>query len=449
MKREWWPSRLGQALAVALLLLAGSQARGEVPDRQEDPVLRALIDEALEKNPAVKQAREEAEAARLQTGPAGAPFEPMLIVGYENDGPQPSLGSMPMTRFSFMVEQKLPFPGKLSFARAIAQTDADLVSIRIQRSQLGIESAVRRVYTDLLEIREFQALTSEQEQVWKQIEEVTRIQYSSGEGSQVDILRAQGERTRLAQQRIRERVQEQRVLIELRRLLQREPGTPIETGGRLISDSPIRVPRPDEVNRLALEVSPELKEAKQLISRAGFERSLAQRELGPDFLASAAYMNRGALPMMWSLGLGITVPIWARTKQMPRISEAETRGRSAKLLEEDLRQRVLARAEERLLELNQLAEEAALDASGILVQDRLAFEAALASYRTGTASFLTVLEALSTYFDDRRRAVNRLANYRRTEAALFEFSPDSSVSTSAVSEKPAGGAMSTGSSPGM
>jgi outer membrane protein TolC len=197
-----------------------------------------------------------------------------------------------------------------------------------------------------------------------------------------------------------------------------------------------------------MEVSPELKEAKLLGNRAVLSRDLAKRSLGPDFVASASYMNRGALPMMWSLGLGISVPIWARTKQMPRIAEAESRGRAAKLLEEDIQQRLLARTEERRLEMSQLAEEAAIDTSGILVQDRLALEAALASYRTGTASFLSVLEALSTYFQDRRRAVNRLADYRRTEALLFEFSPEGTEGSS-MQEKASRPSVTGGAGAGM
>jgi outer membrane protein TolC len=449
MKRNWLPRQLGIILLGVLSTApALAFAQGEVPVRRNDPALQGLIDEALEKNPALRQAREEAEAARLLTGPAGAPIDPMILATYENDGFKPSLGSEGMTRFEFMVEQSFPFPGRLKFARAIAQTDADVVSIGIQRIQLTVESAVRRAFANLMEIRELQGLTQEQEQLWTQIEEVTRVRYSSGEGGQVDILRAQGEQTRLVQQRIRERTAEQRALLELRRLLQREPGSPIEANGRLAGEGSLEVPSVEEVRRLAMEVSPELKEAKLLGNRAVLSRDLAKRSLGPDFVASASYMNRGALPMMWSLGLGISVPIWARTKQMPRIAEAESRGRAAKLLEEDIQQRLLARTEERRLEMSQLAEEAAIDTSGILVQDRLALEAALASYRTGTASFLSVLEALSTYFQDRRRAVNRLADYRRTEALLFEFSPEGTEGSS-MQEKASRPSVTGGAGAGM
>jgi outer membrane protein TolC len=54
-------------------------------------------------------------------------------------------------------------------------------------------------------------------------------------------------------------------------------------------------------------------------------------------------------------------------------------------------------------------------------------ESALASYRTGSVPFVTVLEALGTYFSDRRAAVDRLAGLIRAEADLYEFSPEASA----------------------
>ena len=142
----------------------------------------------------------------------------------------------------------------------------------------------------------------------------------------------------------------------------------------------------------------------------------------PDFVASAAYMNRGGLPLMWSAGVGVSIPLWAGKKQRPLIVEAESLASAAAATEESLRRRVQAATEERLIRLNQLAQEARLDAEGILVQDQLSVDAALASYRTGTVPFVTVLEAIGTYFGDRRSALGRLANLIRALADLEEFS---------------------------
>jgi hypothetical protein len=96
--------------------------------------------------------------------------------------------------------------------------------------------------------------------------------------------------------------------------------------------------------------------------------------------------------------------------------------------------------DERLIRLGQLAEEARLDAEGILVQDQLSVDAALASYRTGSVPFVTVLEALGTYFGDRRAALLRLANLIRAEADLEEFSLERSAQAPMASQTAAASA---------
>jgi outer membrane protein TolC len=192
----------------------------------------------------------------------------------------------------------------------------------------------------------------------------------------------------------------------------------------LIRETLPKPPALTELTRAAEERSPELAEARQALERTRLTTELARRNLKPDFVASAAYMNRGGLPLMWSLGVGVSLPLWKKERQAPLIVEAQARERAAAAVETSIRTRLGARTEERLIRLEQLASEATLDAEGILVQDQLAVDSALASYRTGGVPFITVLEALSTLFIDRRAAVSRLADYLRTDADLYELALD-------------------------
>ncbi|HQR45489.1 MAG TPA: TolC family protein, partial [Thermoanaerobaculia bacterium] len=171
----------------------------------------------------------------------------------------------------------------------------------------------------------------------------------------------------------------------------------------------------------------ELRDAALAAERARLAADLARRNTRPDFVASAGYMNRGSLPLMWSVGLGVSIPLWAGRKQRPLIVEAESLLESASARELSLRRQVEALTEERLVRMESLAAESRLDAEAILVQDRLSVDAALVSYRTGAVPFVTVLEALGTYFSDRRAAVSRRASLIRAEADLYEFSLDRSA----------------------
>ncbi len=425
----------------ALLLtacVAGAQAPPRSPegDRSE---LDRLIAEALERSPEVAEAGALAEAATRRVRPAAVLPDPMLSLTYENDGVEPSLGVESMTRLSLMAQQAIPFPGKQALAGRIAAAEAEEIGTRPARVRLTIEAAVRRAYADILLARVNLAVVAEQIETWKDIEDVTRSRYAAGMGSQQDVLRAQGESTRLLQQRVRDEAAEETARVELSRLLERSvAGTEIAgTHLALPTGEPLGVA---EALRLGEEVSPELKEVLRARERAQLGADLARRNLKPDLVASAAYMNRGGLPLMWSVGLGVSVPLWAGQKQVPLIAEAESRVRAATAAERSIRLRLKARTEERLIRLRQLAREAALDADGILVQDRLSVDSALASYRTGAVPFVTVLEALSTLFVDRRAAAARLAGYAKAEADLREFSLDAGGGTAAMASEPPAGA---------
>jgi len=345
-----------------------------------------------------------------------------------------------------MAEQQIPWPGKLRAAAKLAGADVAVVEARLARIRLSVEAAVRRAAARLLEARELEAVTREQGTTWERIEAVARNRYAAGMGTQQDVLRAQAERTRLLQQARRDEAAGKVALAELRRLLQRGPDEPVPLTGGLVGPLP-EAPDAAEERARAEEESPELALVRKVAAREALAIDLAKRDGSPDLVASAGYMNRGSLPLMWAVGLGVSVPLYSSRRQEPRVREAEARLSAAKAAESDVRSRLLARTEERLALLDQLAEEARLDRESLLVQDRLAVEAALASYSTGAVPFVTVLEAIGTEFSDRRASLARLAGFRTTRADLLELSLEgaAAMSPSAAPAAPAstsaGGAM--------
>jgi outer membrane protein TolC len=431
-------------LSTVLLALPAGASEAPPPARADAAAsVEALVAEALEKSPALAAARAEVAAARERVAPAGTLPDPMLSLGYENDGTSFSLGEEPMTRLSFMAEQQIPWPGKLRAAATLAGADVEVVEARLARIRLSVEAAVRRAAARLLEARELEAVTRDQGKTWERIEAVARNRYAAGMGTQQDVLRAQAERTRLLQQARRDEAAGRIALAELRRLLLRGPDEPVSLAGSLAGALPV-APEAGEARTRAEEESPELALVRKVAARETLAIDLAKRDRSPDLVASAGYMNRGSLPLMWSVGLGVSVPLFSSRRQEPRVREAEARLAAAKAAESDVRSLLLARTEERLALLDQLAEEARLDRESLLVQDRLAVEAALASYGTGTVPFVTVLEAIGTEFSDKRAALARLAGFRTAQADLLELSlaGASAMTPSAAPSAPA--AMSAG-----
>lgn len=413
---------LGSAAAMGNELV-GTAASSAVSVTSASAEADALVAEALANNPDLAAARGKAAAARARVAPAGAPADPLLSLTWVNDGPSPSLGTQPMSRLELVAQQAIPFPGKLALMERVAAADADRSATRIERAALALEAAVRRGYASLLEARENAHLVDDQIETWREIEEVVRARYSAGLGTQQEVLRAQSERTRLLQLKRKDEAAEEGALVDLRQLLYRPPNAPIPTTRRLVPGRELAAPPVEELLAKTLE-APELREIAFEKEGARLAEELARRNLRPDFVASAGYMNRGSLPLMWSAGVGVSVPLWAGRKQRPLIVEAESRLESASAAEASLRRQELALTEQRLIRMRQLGDETRLDVEALLVQDRLAVDSALASYRTGSVPFVTVLEAMSTSFTDRRGAVARLAEFIRADADLHEFSLD-------------------------
>ncbi len=441
--RQFFLRAFPVVLAAGLVALPAGADRPAPGTPEISESVEALVAEALDKSPALAAARAEVSAARERVAPAGTLPDPMLSLSYENDGPAFSLGVEPMTRLSLMAEQPIPWPGKLRAATRLAAADADVVEARLARIRLSVEAAVRRAAARLLEARALRDVTRAQGETWERIEAVARNRYAAGMGTQQDVLRAQAERTRLLQQARRDETAERIALAELRRLLLRGPDEPVTLSGRLADTVPVAPDAAAERVR-AEEESPELALVRRAAARETLAIDLARRDRSPDLVASAGYMNRGSLPLMWAVGLGVSVPLFSSRKQEPRVREAEARLASAKAAESDLRTRLLGRTEERLALLDQLAEEARLDRESLLVQDRLAVESALASYGTGTVPFVTVLEAIGTEFSDRRAALARLAGFQAARADLLELSLEGSAAMTPSAAPSAPAALSAG-----
>ncbi len=146
--------------------------------------------------------------------------------------------------------------------------------------------------------------------------------------------------------------------------------------------------------------SPELYAAALAGERAGLAVAVAQKEYKPDFSVQAGYMNRGGLEPMWLAGVGLKLPVH-RKRLASGLAEAEAQARASARLADSLRLQLRFRTEERMAQLAATEKLVALYGKGIVPQDLLSVDAAVANYQTGKVPFISVLEALTTLYNDR------------------------------------------------
>lgn len=423
-------------MLTATLAPARPLAAAEAPSPAADPLLASLIEEALSRNPDVSAAQEALAAAQARPVQARSLPNPMASAVYTNDGVSPSLGSRDMTTLAFMASQDLPFPGKRRLKGEIRTVEAGQFGQQVERTKLSLAATVKRAYYGLLLARDRLDLIREQEEIWKQIESVTRARYSVGQGAQQDVLRVQIEVTRVEQLRSEQAAEAEIRVAELNRLLSRPATSPLDTTARLAL-------RPldgdlESLVRLANDISPELKNARLSTEKGSLGVSLAQKEFKPDFNLQAAYMNRGGLDPMLLAGVGLSLPVY-RSRLQGALAEAQALLRSSQSLVQSVELQLRFRTQERVTQIKTTEWISQLYSQGIVPQDRMSVDAAIANYQTGKVPFIAVLEALTTLYNDRRALLTLLANHEKVRASLEEASLEETSSMAASGMAAVGG----------
>jgi outer membrane protein TolC len=394
-----------------------------------DPGLVELLAQALAKSPDLAGGRLEVQAERQRVSQAGALGDPMVSVGYQNDGfTSLPFGDMPTTYVTLMATQPVTLPGKRDKREAVARFDAPRAEARVSRVRLSLEAEVRRGYIELLLVRDQLALLAEIEALWQQAEGLAKTRYEVGEGSQSDLLRSQLERSRLVQRRWALEADERVRVATLNRLRVANLDEPIVTRAHLsqLGDPP--VPTADAARADALARSPELAEAALALEQAKGRVVLAHAEWAPDFSVSAGVMLRGALEPMWQVGFSVPLPIFADRKQSKVVSEADLRRAVGARSVEGVSQVLLLRTYERLNALAATVRANHLYRDGLLVLSKSAASSAMGQYGVGRAPFASVLDVLNGYLGDQASYLESMAQAHRLAITQTELSLASTAS---------------------
>ncbi len=412
------------ALAIAAVspALAGETSLSPVA-LSADPVVARFVDEALAQNPEVARARVSVEADRQRVPQVGTLPDPTLTLGIQNDGFQSiQIGKMDTSYWEVLATQPFPWPGKLGARERVAMAQASVAEAQLARVRLNTTAEVERAYVDLLLVRGQLELLGKLEVLWMEAEVMARTRYEVGQGAQSDLLRAQLERTRLRQQRIvlesAERTRVQAINSLRVRPLDEPIAAPRPLAGLL--DPPVR--SAEEAVADAERRSPDLAIASLTVDVADRRVDSARKDWLPDFAITAGVMPRGQIEPMWTVQLGVTIPIFGGTKQSKAVDESLSRREAESQGESALRLQVRLRAEERRTLLAAITETLQLYRGGLLVQSDAAVRSTLSQYQVGKVSFPSVLEVLRGLVADEGGYLETLASAQRVAIADREVS---------------------------
>lgn len=408
-------------ITVVALMATTISAQSTTRATLTDPALDALVAEALANAPETASARATVDAARRRIVPAATLPDPFLSATYQNDGRSISLGDAEGSFIGLMASQPLPWPGKLSLAGRVAESEArELESGLAGRANLTIEARVRNAWYDLVLARVIDRIFDERRDSATQIESSVRERYAAGLAVQQDVLRAQIELVRIDELKAAQAATIVVRTAELNRLLGRPQDANVETPSELPADDVI--PAVDALIASASARSPELAASRQAIETGRMRIDAAKKNFLPDFVVNGGSMDRAGFEMgpMWQVGVGVSLPLWIERRQKNQLAEAQSQVNARTADAEVVSRELELRTRERVAQLDAALRVAKLYRDHILPLDALSLESALASYQAGKVPFLTVLEALNAVFNDRVLYAGRLAESAKWRIAIDE-----------------------------
>ena len=357
-----------------------------------------IIDEVLKNNPELAAARSRRDAAFNRVPVARSLNDPMVGIDFEGI----EKGRLDIGKYmdvEYMISQEIPFPGKLSLRGRVAFHEAKMADADYKAKERDIYARAKSGYYDLYMVDRAIEVNQQNREFLEQFARVAETRYAAGMSSQQDVLKAQVELAKLANELITLGQERQTAVAKLNALLNRPTRFPLEVKNKVpeIEFST----EWDELGGLTLEHRPELKAMEYSIKRAESSLALARLEYMPDFttrIEARQFDGEGGI-REYDVFLGVNVPIWFWTKQKYQVKEAKDNLEEAKALYQTMKNNVLFEVQDALVRVESTQRLSKLYTTGVLPQAQQALESSQIGYQTGKVDFLSLLDSVRTFKD--------------------------------------------------
>jgi cobalt-zinc-cadmium efflux system outer membrane protein len=388
------------------------------PRAQEVAKLDELIAEALKNSPDLLVSESRVQASRYRIPQAGAFPDPMFMFGYQNEGfDRITLGEEQGAQGMFTLSQMFPFPGKRGLKGEMATKDTESLEAMYKATRLKIMASVKQLYYDLFLAHKSIDILKERTELFSRIEDAATARYSSGMGSQQEVIMAQTEKYMLLEKLEMQQQKIETIQGMLNIAIGRDVNVPF---GRPVDFA--STPHAfgiEELLRMAKDNSPEIRSREKMVQAAEVKVQMAKKEYYPDVTLGASYYPRTKGFMdMWNLTATVNIPIFYKSKQEPAVQEANANLLGAKrelaateyMLSSVIRENYsMARAAERLMKIYK---------EGLIPKTYQDFQLALSGYATGKTEAMTAISRLKALLDteilywgqyiEREKAIARL-----------------------------------------
>ncbi len=377
----------------ALVLATGTLAIAEDMPMKPTP-LAQLIAEAEANNSQISAADHSWKAASHVAQQVTTLPDPQFTVQQFSVGsPKPFAGfsNSDFAYIGFGASQDLPFPGKLRLKGDVANREADTQHAQEDLLRASLAEQVSLVYLRLAYLEATLSILQQNDAVLQPLIQSGLSQYSLGQGSQADVLKAQLEHTKILREVTMHHQEMGQLQADLKQLLHRSQDSADILPEQLMA-TPLRYTA-EELRALVQGHNPAVQMDTSAVQKQDAQLRSAQRDGKPDF--NVGYMfeqTGGGYRDYYVLTLNMRLPRHKRVEG--EIAEAtEHLNQSKQELDSQVQQQ-LAEVQKQYVTVSSTEEILKEYREGLIPQAEAVFHSEEAAYQSNKEQFAPVLSSL-------------------------------------------------------
>jgi len=371
-----------------------TQASGQMGHETGIPTpLSVLIEEAKRNDPAIRSAEQTAKAATFVAPQMSALPDPQFTLQQFSVGSPRPFAGYTNSDFAYIgvgASQQLPYPGKLKLRGAVADRDADTAKAHTEVVLQDEIETLKTTYFHLAYLQQTLGTLQRNAALLEQVEQQTEAHYSSGQGNQQDVLKAQLGRTKI----LREVSMHHQLVCEdqaeLKRILRRSQDS-VDIVAESIADTFLRYTVAELLDKVR-ESNPNIHEKSAMVQRNQTAVDLAQKELRPDFGVSYMYENTdGKFRDYYELSFNVNFP--RRKPRQAALAQAQVNVERAETDLDMQLQVALAEVQKQYVMVKTSEEQLLIYRDGLIPQAQATIQAGLAAYQSNREDFETLFSS--------------------------------------------------------
>lgn len=381
--------RIHYSCIVTLVLAFGGTVIPAAATAGPTLTLNQALESALGHNPTLGAAQQRAAAAHARPPQAATPPDPNFMVQFT----QVPINSFDVDRgmTTYMVQQQIPFPGKLVYGYKAEKRAAEAADFRTEATGQEVVRRVTLAYLDVYRFQEEARIEHRTLAVYRTSKEAAETAYASEEGGLADPVRAAVDmgdiEARLA-------------LIEQDRLtalavLESLMAAPLEPITKVAAPARPSTPAalPILVER-AKAARPEIKEAGNLVRASDARVGLAKSHYGPDLTLRWGYDDRPNMQNAWTGRVMVSVPLWSLSKQRFGVRESKAMLKRSKAMNEETILATEADVRSTYARYSAASKRVQIYSGTVVPRARTLLNSSREGYQAGSGDFLNVVDSI-------------------------------------------------------